>query len=144
TRALVRIYGRLGDIVKAVQLQTELVDRAAGPEDKRTQTLALADVYDELAKDKRSALAILEKARKAWPHDAAVLRALAPYHQRHGETAAENVLLDRAAAEARRALAHGRFELAFFGILEAVAEVRGHADAATIAGATLATLSGKD
>jgi hypothetical protein len=46
---------------------------------------------------------------------------MARHHQRHGETAAENVLLDRAAAEARRALAHGRFDLAFFGILETVA-----------------------
>jgi tetratricopeptide (TPR) repeat protein len=143
TGALVRVYGRLGDIVKAVQLQTELVERATDPDEKRARTLALADVYDEAAKDKRSALAILEKARKAWPHDASVLRAMSRHYRRHGEAAAENVLLDRAAAEARRALTHGRFDLAFFGVLEAVADVRGQADAAQVAGATLAALEGK-
>jgi tetratricopeptide (TPR) repeat protein len=143
TSALVRVYGRLGDLVKAVQLQTELVERATDPDEKRARTLALAEVYDEVAKDKRSALSILEKARKAWPHDASVLRAMAAHHRRHGEAAAENVLLDRAAAEARRALTHGRFDLAFFGVLEAVADIRGQADAARVAGATLAALERK-
>src|SRR5262249_342684 len=60
TAALVRVYGRLGDVVKAVQMQTELVDRATDPDEKRKRTLALAEVYDEAAKDKRSAFAILE------------------------------------------------------------------------------------
>jgi tetratricopeptide (TPR) repeat protein len=144
TGALVRVYGRMGDIVKAVQLQTELVERATDPDEKRQRTLALADVYDEAAKDKKSAFAILEKARRAWPHEPDVLRALARHHERHGETAAQNVLLDRAAAEARRALSHGRFELAFFGILEAVADLRGQKDAASIIGATLAALESKE
>jgi tetratricopeptide (TPR) repeat protein len=143
TSALVRVYGRLGDVVKAVQLQTELVDRSTDPEEKRKRTLDLALVYDESAKDKRSALAILEKARKAWPHDPAVLRAMAGHHERHGETAAQNVLLDRAAAEARRALAHGRFDLPFFGVLQAVADIRGQTDAALVASATLSMLEGK-
>jgi tetratricopeptide (TPR) repeat protein len=143
TGALVRVYGKLGDVVKAVQLQTELVDGATDADEKLARTIALADVYDELAKDKRSALSILEKARKAWPHDPDVLRALARHHRRHGETAAENVLLDRSAAEARRALAHGRFDLAFFGVLETVASLRDQADGALVAGATLAALEGK-
>src|SRR5262249_27310303 len=86
---------------------------------------------------------ILEKARKAWPHDPAVLRGVARHHERHGETAAQNVLLDRAAAEARRALAHGRFDLPFFGVLGAVAEIRGQADAALVAAATVAAIEGK-
>ena len=143
TSALVKVYGRLGDVLKAVELQNGLVEQATDPDEKRTRTVALAEVYDEVAKDKRSAAAILEKARKAWPHDPGVLRAMARHHERHGETAAENVLLDRAAGEARRALAHGRFDLAFFGVLETVAELRGQTDAALVASATLAALEGK-
>ncbi|HVW29052.1 MAG TPA: proline-rich domain-containing protein [Polyangiaceae bacterium] len=144
TLALVKVYGRLGDVVKAVQLQTELVDRATAPEEKRPLMLALADVYDEIAKDKRSALTILEKARKAWPHEPGVLRSLARHYERHGETPAQNVLLDRAAAEARRALSHGRFDLSFFGVLETVADLRGQADVASVTRATLAALEGRE
>jgi tetratricopeptide (TPR) repeat protein len=140
---LVRVYVRLGDAAKAVELQNELLERATTNEEKRDQTIGLASVYAEAAKDKKAAFAVLEKARKAWPHDSAVLRAMAQHHERYGEAAALNVLLDRAAAEARRALSHGRFDLAFFGVLETAAEMRGNADAAAVAGATLAALEGR-
>src|SRR5262249_29465860 len=101
-------------------------------------------VLDEGAKDKKGAFAVLDKARKTWPHDGAVLKAVAEHHQRHGEASAVNVLLDRAAAEARRALAHGRFDAAFFSVLAAVAEVREQADTAAVTAATLAALEGRD
>lgn len=139
-----RVYVSSGNVVKAVETQTLLVERAQAPEEKRDRTLSLARVYEDAAQDKKSSFAILEKARKAWPHDAEVLRATAEYHQRHGETAAANVLLDRANAEARRALAHGRFEPAFFGVLRVTAEIRGEADAALTAAATTAALEGKE
>jgi tetratricopeptide (TPR) repeat protein len=142
--ALVRVYVRLAQPVKALELQTALVEKATSNDEKRDRMLALSVVYDEAAKDKKSAFAILEKARKTWPHDATVLRAQAEAHLRHEETAAVNVLLDRAAAEARRALAHGRFEAAFFGILETAASVRGQADAALLASAALAALEGRE
>lgn len=141
---LVRGYVRAGDVIKAVETQTLLVDRAATPEEKRDRTLRLAAVYDEAAKDKKSSSAILDKARKAWPHDAAVLRATVEHHKRHEETAAATVLLDRAAAEARRALAHGRFDPAFFAILRTTAELKGQTDAAVVAAATLAALEGRE
>lgn len=141
---LVRVYVRAGNVIKAVETQTLLVDRAGTPEEKRDRTLRLAVVYDEAAKDKKSSSAVLDKARKAWPHDAAVLRATVEHHQRHGETAAGNVLLDRAAAEARRALAHGRFDPAFFAILRTTAELKKQTDMAVVAAATLAALEGRE
>ncbi len=143
TQSLVRVYVRLEQPARAVQLQNELVERAGSADEKRDRTIELSRIYDESAGDKKSAFAILEKARKAWPHDSVVLRAVADAHRRHDEMAALNVLLDRAAAEARRALAHGRFDAAFFGILEATAELRGHADGASVAGATAAAIEGK-
>lgn len=142
--ALVQVYVRQGNVLKAVETQTLLVDRAVDNDLRRDRTLALAKVYDDAAQDKKSSFAILEKARKAWPHDPAVLRGVAEHHARHGETAALNVLLDRATAEARRALSHGRFDPAFFAILRTAAEIRGQADAGTIATATLAALEGTE
>ncbi|HVU04922.1 MAG TPA: hypothetical protein VHE30_24395 [Polyangiaceae bacterium] len=142
--SLIRVHGKQGDAVKAIELQNGLLDRASTPEEKRDRTLELATLYDVAGKDKKSAFTVLEKARKAWPHDSAVLRALAEHHVRHGETAAASVLLDRAAAEARRALAHGRFDVQFFGILGAALELRGGKDAADVARATVAALEGKE
>jgi tetratricopeptide (TPR) repeat protein len=142
--SLVRMYVGLGDAVKALELQNGLVERAANTDEKRDRTLALSLVYEEAAKDKKSAFTVLEKARKAWPHDNRVLRAVAEHHGRHGEVAAANVLIDRAGAEARRALSHGRFDLAFFGILETAAALRGNADAERVIAATVAALEGKD
>jgi tetratricopeptide (TPR) repeat protein len=142
--ALVRVLARLGATDKAVALQTELVDAATDPQEKREHTIELARVVDEGAKDKKAAFAILDKARKAWPHDGTLLKALAEHHRRHGETGAVNVLLDRSSAEARRALTHGRFDASFFSVLSAVAEVREQADAANVAKATLEALEGRE
>jgi tetratricopeptide (TPR) repeat protein len=142
--ALVKVLARLGASDKAIALQTELVDAASDPEEKRRHTIELSRVLDEAANDKKGAFAILDKARKTWPHDGALLKALAEHHRRHGETGAVNVLLDRSSAEARRALTHGRFDASFFSVLSAVAEVREQSDAARVASATLAALEGRE
>ena len=140
---LVLVYGRLGDVARAVELQTELVNRASGAADKRDRTIQLARVYETIASDKRKAEATLDKARKAYGHDSTLLRAVAEFHQRHGETTAVNVLLDRSAVDARRALATGRFDASFFEILATIAELRENTDAAAVARATLAALEGR-
>jgi len=54
------------------------------------------------------------------------------------------VLLDRAAVDARRALATGRFEPAFFEVLATVAELKQAGDTALVARATLAALHGEE
>ena len=144
TDGLVGVYVRSGDATNAVKLQTELLDRATNNDEKRDRTLVLSRIYEDAKKDKKSAAGILDRARKTWPHDSAVLKAVAEFHARHGETAALNVLLDRASSEARRALGHGRFDAAFFGVLRACAEVRGDVDAAKVTAAALDALENRE
>ncbi|HYJ11147.1 MAG TPA: tetratricopeptide repeat protein, partial [Polyangiaceae bacterium] len=141
---LVQVLGRRDQADKAVELQTEFLARAATPEAKRERTIALALVVEQLASDRKKAEAILDKARKESPLDHGVLRALIEMHQRAGEQRAATVLLDRAATDARRALATGRFDPALFEMLASVAELRGMHDAASLATATLMALSGED
>ncbi len=141
---LVQVYGRLGDKATALSLQTDLLARAKTADEKRDRTLALAVVEEQTVGDRKRADTTFEKARKEWPHDSVVLRALAEFHQRGGETRAMQVLLDRAATDARRALATGRFEPGFFAVLATVAELKNAGDAALVARATLAALHGEE
>ncbi len=141
---LVHVYGKLGQGDKAVQMASDLVERAQSPEDKRDRMIALAQVHELVLGDRRTAEATLDKARKAAPHDGTVLRALAGFYERNHEDRALGVLLDRAATDARRALGTGRFDTSFFEVLATVAELRGGADAAAVATATIAALDGRE
>jgi len=141
---LVQVYGRLGDKATALSLQSELLTHAKTPDEKRDRTLALALVEEQIGGDRKRAEATFDKARKEWPQDSTVLRSVAEFQQRHGETRALQVLLDRAATDARRALATGRFEPAFFEVLATVAELKSAGDSALVARATLAALHGKE
>ncbi|MBN2193597.1 MAG: hypothetical protein JW751_12340 [Polyangiaceae bacterium] len=142
TVRLIEVYGRLDRPERSVERATELINRAGSPEETRDRTLELAGVYERIVRDRQQAEATLDKARKAWPHDGRVLRAVAEYYQRKGETKSLQVLLERSANDARRALHTGRFDPAFFDVLASVAEIRGGADAARIANATVAALTG--
>ncbi|HYP89535.1 MAG TPA: tetratricopeptide repeat protein, partial [Polyangiaceae bacterium] len=141
---LVQVLGRRGVPEQAVELQTEFLSRATTAETKRARTLGLALTVEQLTGDRKKAEAILDRARKEAPLDHTILRALIEMHQRAGEQRAATVLLDRAATDARRALATGRFDPALFEMLAAVAELRGSHDAASLATATLMSLSGED
>jgi tetratricopeptide (TPR) repeat protein len=141
---LVQVYGRLGDKATALTLQSELLAAAKTPNEKRERTLALALVEEQIGGDRKRAELTFDKARKEWPHDSAVLRAVAEFQRRHGETRATQMLLDRAAADARRALATGRFEPGFFEVLATVAELKSAGDSALVARATLAALHGEE
>jgi tetratricopeptide (TPR) repeat protein len=144
TKRLVQIYGKLGDPDRSIELQAELVKAAETPEDKRARTLELAEVYELVAGDRRKAQQTLEKARKSWPNDGAVLRGLAQFHLRNDDQTAVTLLLDRAAADARRALTTGRFDSPFFEILATVAELRNDPDGAHVARATVAAIEGPE
>ena len=141
---LVQVYGRLGDPAAALALQSDLLARAKTPDEKRDRTLSLALVEEQLGGDRKRAEATFDRARKEWPHDSAVLRSVAEFQQRHGETRAMQMLLDRAATDARRALATGRFEPGFFEVLATVAELKNAGDSALVARATLAALHGEE
>ena len=140
---LVQVYGQRGQVERAVQLQTELLERSTTPEQKRDRTLGLATVFEQIAKDRKRADQTFDRARREWPQDVQVLRGLVEYHRRAGEQRAAQMLLDRAASDARRALATGRFDPVLFEVLGTVADLRGMADAALVAEATLAALAGQ-
>jgi cellulose synthase operon protein C len=143
TLRLVQIAGNLGQPARAVELQTGLLERAKTPTEKRDRTLGLGLVLEQIAKDKKRADQVFERARKEWPQDMAVLRATVEYHRRSGEQRAAQVLVDRAATDARRALSTGRFDPILFEVLGTVADLRGASDAALVADATLAALAGQ-
>ncbi len=140
TDGLVNILLGRGDTAQALAEQQTSLDRAGTDEERRDRTLRLAQLYDEHLKDRRRAEQLLEKARRQWPQDGNTLRAMAEFHRRGSDSSAVTVLLDRALAEARRALGTGRYDPAFFDVIGTVAELRQDQAAAAVARATLAAL----
>ena len=140
---LVALYQKLGDPAKAIEQQTLLINAAEAPEAKCERTTQLARIY-EIAGDAKKAEATLLQARKTWPKDDVALASLARFYQRNNQGTAENQLLDRAVADARRALGTGRFEPYLFSSIATVAELRNRPDAAKIAHAAVAALDGGD
>lgn len=140
---LVKVHARLGRTNKAVALQMKLISSAENPDQQRDRTLELARVYEQLIGDKREAENVLERARRTWHRDPHVLRAFAEFYRGSGEEAALEVLLNRTANEARRALNTGRFESVFFEMLAVVSEIRGEQDASQLARAALGAVNGE-
>jgi len=140
---LVDVYKRQNDPARAIELQQELVRKSASPEEKRTRVIALAAIHEQTSHDNRKAEQTLEAARREFPQDVAVLRALAEFYTRHHQTPAFNILLDRAGADARRSLAAGRFSAGLFEVLGAIHDLRGKKDAARVTQAMLAALEGR-
>jgi hypothetical protein len=69
---------------------------------------------------------------------------MAEFYARQRQMPAMQILLDRAAGDARRSFAQGRFVPALFQVLHAAFELRGKRDAARVVAATLAAASGQD
>jgi predicted Zn-dependent protease len=130
TRKLVEVYKRQNDPARAVDLQQELVERAQSPEERRERVLELASIHERVSRDLRRAERTLEAARRDLPQDVVLLRALADFYARHNQTPAVHMLLDRAGADARRALGAGRVAAAPFEVVAAVFELRGKREAA--------------
>jgi tetratricopeptide (TPR) repeat protein len=140
---LVDVYKRQNDAPRAIELQLELVLKSQSPEEKRQRVIELALIHEETAHDNRKAEQTLEGARREFPQDVSLLRAVAAFYTRHRQAPAVNMLLDRAGADARRALTAGRLTPISFEVLAAVFELRGQTDAARVSQAMLATLEGK-
>jgi tetratricopeptide (TPR) repeat protein len=140
---LVALYQKTGDSARAIEQQTLLVNAAEAPEAKCERTTQLASIYEAIG-DAKKAEATLLQARKTWPKDDVALAALARFYLRNNQAQAANVLLDRAVADARRALGTGRFEPYLFSTIAAVAELRNRPDAARVAKAAVASLDGSD
>ena len=140
---LVNVYARQNDAPKAIEMQQQLIALSEGPTEKRGRTVQLALLYDEVAHDARKAESTLEAARREAPTDVGILRALAEFYTRHKQMPAVNILLDRAATDARRALVAGRFATSAFEVLQTVYDVRARKDAARVVGATLAAFEAR-
>ena len=138
---LVGLYQKIGDSARAIEQQTLLVNGAEAPEEKCERTVQLAGIYEAIG-DGKKAEATLLQARKTWPKDDVALAALARFYFRGNQAQAANVLLDRAVADARRALGTGRFEPYLFSTIATVAELRNRPDAARVAKAAVASLEG--
>jgi predicted Zn-dependent protease len=143
TEKLVEVHRRQNDAGRAAELQQELVKVAASPEEKRSRLVHLALIHEQTGHDNRRAEQSLEAARREFPQDVSLLRALAEFYARHQQTPAMNILLDRAGADARRGLAAGRFATNLFETLGVIFEIRGKRDAAQVTQVMLAALEGR-
>ncbi len=141
--ALVRLCLARGDTAEAIRLQSKLVDNSTDSPDQRHHLIELSKIYETGALDRRRAEEVLEKARRKWQNDSLVLRAFAEFYQRMADSSALQVLLERSTTEARRALHTGRFEIAFFEVLAAIASLRDQHESAQVANAIASTLRGE-
>ncbi len=139
---LVEIYKKQNDAARALEIQQELIASAQDPEAKRKRLIGLSAIHETASRDLRKAEQTLEAVRREFPTDVGVLRALAEFYIRHKQTPAVNILLDRAAGDARRAFAQGRFTVPLFETMVTVYELRGKQDAARVVAATLAAFNG--
>lgn len=140
---LVDVYKRQGDVPRAVEVQQEIVGAETDPEARLRRLVELAGIYEASGRDLRKAEQALEAARKEFPTSVVALRALAEFYRRQRQMPAMQILLDRAAGDARRAFAAGRFVPSLFEVLHAAYDLRGKADAARVVAATLAAVEGQ-
>jgi cellulose synthase operon protein C len=141
---LVDVYRRQGDLANAVDTQQEIVGLLVDPDARLQGLIELAKIYETIGRDPRRAEQVLDAARKEYPTSVVALRSLAEFYARHRQMPAMQILLDRAAADARRAFAQGRFVPSLFEVLHAAFELRGKRDAARVVAATLAAVEGQN
>ncbi len=140
---LVRVYKKQNDAPKALELQQELIGKATDHASKRARVLELADIYETVSHETRKAEQTFEAARREFPTDVHVLRALAEFHIRHKQEPAVKILLDRASGDATRAFTAGRFTTALFETMVTVYELRNNQAAARVVASTLAAFTGR-
>jgi tetratricopeptide (TPR) repeat protein len=139
---LVDLFLKSGDTQRAFAEQEELINAAKSQEEKCDRTVKLAEIF-EASGDPKQAEQTLIKARRTWAKEAGPVAALYRFYKRTGQGPAADMLLDRAAADVRRGLGAGRFEAQLFAMAQTVADLRGQADAAVIARATLSAITGE-
>lgn len=140
---LVRVYKKQNDAARALELQQELLSKSPDHATKKRRLIELASVYETVSHDNRKAEQTLEAARREFPTDVSILRALAEFHLRHKQEPAVKILLDRAGGDATRAFAAGRFNPALFETMVTVYELRGNHEAAQTVASALAAFTGK-
>ncbi|MBX3230913.1 MAG: hypothetical protein KIT84_36250 [Labilithrix sp.] len=139
---LVDVYKRMGDVTKAVEAQQEIISAATDPDARLAALVELAKIHEQVGRDPRKSEQVLDSARKEFPTSVVALRAMAEFYARQRQMPAMQILLDRAAGDARRSFAQGRFVPSLFQVLHAAFELRGKRDAAKVVAATLAAVEG--
>jgi len=139
---LVDIYKRQNDVPRAVETQQQIIAEASEPGARLQRLIDLAQIHENTARDARRSEQVLESARKEFPTSVVALRAMAEFYSRQRQMPAMQILLDRAAGDARRSFAAGRFVTSLFEVLHAAYELRGRKDAARVVAATLAAVEG--
>ena len=140
---LIGLLRRTDNFARAVEEQHLLLESSTTIEAKCQRTIELADILEQMG-DLKKAESTLVVSRKSYPKSDLALRALVQFYQRTGQGPSAAVLLDRAVADARRALSTGRFETYLFETLWSAAELRGREDAARVAQATVLALEGDE
>jgi len=140
---LIEVYKRQGDTARAVETQQQLVAEATDPAIRLQRLIELASIHETAGRDPRKAEQVLDSARKEFPTSVVALRAMADLYIRQKQMPAMQILLDRAAGDARRAFSQGRFVPALFEVLHAAFDLRGKKDAAKVVAATLAAIEGQ-
>lgn len=140
---LVSVYKRQGDVQRAVETQQEIISAATDPDARLASLVELASIHETVGRDPRKSEQVLDSARKEFPTSVVALRAMAEFYARQRQMPAMQILLDRSAADARRAFAQGRFVPSLFEVLHAAFELRGKLDAARVVAATLAAVEGQ-
>lgn len=139
---LVDVYRRQGNVQRAAETQQEIVSASTDPAARLGALVDLARIYEVVGRDPRKSEQVLDSARKEFPTSVVALRAMAEFYARQRQMPAMQILLDRAAGDARRAFAQGRFVPSLFQVLHAAFELRGKRDAARVVAATLAAVEG--
>jgi cellulose synthase operon protein C len=142
-RKLVQVYRAGQNPARALETYEVYLKLAPDPKEREKRLIELAILNETIAGNPRKAEGILETTRREFPTSVVTLRALAEFFARQRQGPAMNVLLDRAAADARRAITAGRFTAALFQTLSVVAELRGRAGGAAVIDAALAAFEGR-
>jgi hypothetical protein len=129
-------------VARAVETQQQIVAEAVEPGLRLQRLIDLAGIHETTARDPRRSEQVLESARKEFPTSVVALRAMAEFYARQRQMPAMQILLDRAAGDARRSFTAGRFVTSLFEVLHAAYELRGRKDAARVVAATLAAVEG--
>jgi tetratricopeptide (TPR) repeat protein len=142
TMALVHVLERRGDVPQTLEYYAKYVELADATAERIQRAIVLAKLHETLEKNARRAEGVLDGVRKEHPTNVTILRALVEFYQRQKQTPAVNILLDRAAAEARRTLTAGKVHASTFETLATVHELRGRAEGAKVVAATHGALIG--
>ena len=95
---LVDVYKQQNDAARALEIQNELLTQREEPRRRSASASSSSRRSTRTAShDLRKAEQTLEAARREFPSDVGILRALAEFYVRHKQTPAVNILLDRAA-----------------------------------------------